>query len=177
MAHFHDAGLRRIARSWALRNLAHSEHVASLTGFRDSLLPSRLPFVAPTAGARTAPDALFALLTQDSEKPGILLVWWRVGKTRAPVSRSPRWQRQRVGVVFTCFPIKPRSPRKYSNPSSCQVIAQTLLVFDYIDRMQWLDFGAMERGLIPQAQQRGIHVALLANCRLGWVRSNRHGAR
>ena len=173
------SSMPRICDAWlgvgssAVRS--HAEHLASLSGFSEYMLSSKLPFVRPSAGDLTAPDELFRILSGEPEKPGVLLVGaGGVGKTRtslevARVAEQAGWR---------SLHIMPEEKEVTSEGLARVVLPgdqPTLLIFDYLDQMQWLDLGALRRSLIPRAEQRGIRIRLLGNSRPGWLRLTNTG--
>jgi hypothetical protein len=164
----------RLSDSWlgtgSAAILTHGEYINSLKGFREFLLSSRLPYVIPGASQQgTSPDALFHILNKGSNRPGVLLVGvGGVGKTRTSIEVASLAESQ----GWRALHVMPES--NVTNEDLAGVVLSgsqpSLLVFDYVDQIQWLDFGLLRRSLLPQAQQRGIQVKLLANCRPGWLR-------
>jgi hypothetical protein len=153
--------------------LTYSEYRASLNGFREYLLGSRLPFVSPGLASPTSPESLFSTLVNNSDKPGVLLVGaGGVGKTRTSLEVARLAEQQ----GWRSLHVLPDEPGITSEDLASMVLpgnSATLLVFDYLDQMQQLDLGALRRYLIPQAEQRGMQLRLFANCRPGWLRESR----
>ena len=150
--------------------LSHAEYLASLSGFREYMLSSKLPFVSPAADDSTAPDALFRTLAGKPDKPGILLVGaGGVGKTRTSLEVAHLAER----AGWRSLHIIPVESEVTSEDLARVVLPgdqPTLLIFDYLDQMQWLDLGALRRSLIPRAEQRGIQIRLFGNSRPGRLR-------
>jgi hypothetical protein len=171
------SAISRVSDAWlgtgSSAILTHSEYLASLSGFREYLLSSRLPFVSPGSTAPTSPESLFQSLMKSSEKPGILLVGsGGVGKTRTTIEVARLAEQQ----GWRSLHILPDEPGVTSEDLARVVLpgnSPTLLIFDYLDQMQRLDLGALRRHLIPQAEERGIRLRFFANCRPGWLRELR----
>jgi len=151
--------------------LTQTEYIASLSGFREYLLSSKLPFVPPETASPLSPEALFDILDHETDKPGVVLVGaGGVGKTRTSLETA-RLAEQAGWRVLHIVPAE-----SLTNEDLARVVLlssqASILVFDYVDQLQWLDFGWLRRSLIPQAQQRGIRIKFFANCRPGWMRLN-----
>ena len=150
--------------------LDHQSHLARLSGFRRFLLNSELPFVPPADTDPWHPRQLLQTIEKAKGKPGIMLVGaGGVGKTRislelATLAASEGWR------VLNVQPGQPEVTTDDLAEIILPQITPTLLVFDYLDQMQHLDLGTIRRRLLPEAIQRGIRIALLANSRPGWMR-------
>jgi hypothetical protein len=102
------SAIARVSDAWlgtgSSAILTHNEYLASLSGFREYLLSSKLPFVSPGSASPTSPESLFdTLITGD--KPGILLVGaGGVGKTRTSLE-VPGWPSGRAGAACTSCPM------------------------------------------------------------------------
>ena len=173
------SSMPRVCDSWlgigSSAILSHDEYIATLSGFREYMLSSKLPFVSPSAGDSTAPDALFRTLSGDPDKPGILLVGaGGVGKTRTSLEVA----RLAEQAGWRSLHVMPDESEVTSEDLARVVLPggqPTLLIFDYLDQMQWLDLGALRRSLIPRAEQRGIRLRLFGNSRPGWLRFTNPG--
>ncbi len=154
--------------------LDHKTHVARLTGFRKYLLNGELDFVAPVNQSPWHPQQLFSKVGVRDSKPGIMLVGaGGVGKTRtslevASIASTDGWR------VLHLQPGQPAVTTEEIAQAVLPHAGRTLLVFDYLDQMQYLDLGAIRRHLLPQATARGNTLALLANSRPGWLQTTNY---
>ncbi len=148
----------------------HQTQLARLSGFKTFLLDSKLKFVPPDQAHSWQPAKVMEQLEAKDNQPGIILVGvGGVGKTRTcfEVANSAAGKNWRV------LHIEPGEPAVTVEVLASVILpqpARTLLVFDYLDQMQYLDLGALRRRLIPQLIERGGEVRLLANCRPNWLR-------
>ena len=165
--------LPRIVDEWLgvyLENVISLEiYKSRLSGFKQYLRKSKLEFVAPLPDNPCHPRQIMKRLNQTNDKPGVLIVGaGGVGKTRTvlEVSQIAGEQGWRVLYVLPDEPlVTAEDLAEVVLPYHCN----TLLVFDYLDQMQNLDLGTLHRSLIPQAKERGLRLALLANARPKWM--------
>ncbi len=140
---------------------------AGLSGFRLYLKEEKLPLISPAREDPTHPKNLLATLEANASSTGILVVGpGGVGKTRicfevARLAFRAGWR------VLHLLPGEPPVTATALQEVVLQGETTTLLVIDYLDQMGSLDFGTIRHRLIPEAQARGIPVALLANARRG----------
>jgi hypothetical protein len=165
----------RLADAWlgtALEGIVgHETYAARLSGFRLYLKEEQLSFIPPALGDPVHPDSLFASLQElESTSPGILLIGpGGVGKTRTcfEVARCAHCQGWRV---LHLLPGEPPVTASDLQEVVLQGSTPTLLVIDYLDQMGSLDFGTIRHRLLPEVQDRGMPLALLANARPGVLR-------
>ncbi len=156
--------------------LSHGEYCASLTGFRRYLRPEVLPFIAPEEGANTQPEAILSRLEALAGSGGVLLKGvGGVGKTRTALEVGHRAEAKGWRVLHA-LPGEPGVTVEEIGEVLLSGSAPTLLVFDYLDQMPNLDLGSLLGRLLPEAQRRGIRLALLANMRPAALRQG-NGAR
>jgi hypothetical protein len=156
--------------------LSHGEYCASLTGFRRYLRPEVLPFIAPEEGANTQPEAILSRLETLAGSGGVLLKGvGGVGKTRTALEVGHRAEAKGWRVLHA-LPGEPGVTVEEIGEVLLSGSVPTLLVFDYLDQMPNLDLGSLLGRLLPEAQRRGIRLALLANMRPAALRQ-RNGAR
>jgi hypothetical protein len=172
--------LPRVADGWLGTNLplvlSHGEYCASLTGFRRYLRPEVLPFIAPEEGANTQPEAILSRLEALAGSGGVLLKGvGGVGKTRTALEVGHRAEAKGWRVLHA-LPGEPGVTVEEIGEVLLSGSAPTLLVFDYLDQMPNLDLGSLLGRLLPEAQRRGIRLALLANMRPAALRQG-NGAR
>ncbi|MFN9621541.1 MAG: hypothetical protein ACK587_01675, partial [Cyanobacteriota bacterium] len=159
----------RVADQWLGTGLpllpSHAEFKQSLTGFRRYLQSDHLPYVSPEDPDQPKPSTIWARLEAVAGRHGVLIIGvGGVGKTRlahevACLAEAKGWR-----VVH----VLPGEPGVSVEDIATVVLsgsAATLLMFDYLDQMPNLDLGSLRRRLLPEAQRRGIPVALLANAR------------
>ncbi len=165
--------LPRIVDEWLgvyLKNVISLKMYKSrLSGFKQYLRKSKLEFVAPLPDNPCHPHQIMKRLNQTSDKPGVLIVGaGGVGKTRTVLEVSRIAEEQGWRVLY----VLPDESLVTAEDLAEVVLSyqcKTLLVFDYLDQMQNLDLGTLHRSLIPQAKERGIRLALLANTRPKWM--------
>ena len=172
--------LPRVADGWLGTSmplvLSHCEYCANLTGFRRYLRPEVLPFIAPEEGANTQPEAILSRLEALAGSGGVLLKGvGGVGKTRTALevghlAEAKGWR------VLHALPGEPGVTVEEIGDVLLSGSVPTLLVFDYLDQMPNLDLGSLLGRLLPEAQRRGIRLALLANMRPAALRQG-NGAR
>jgi hypothetical protein len=172
--------LPRVADGWLGTSLplvpSHGEYCASLTGFRRYLQPEVLPFIAPEEGANTQPEAILSRLEALAGSGGVLLKGvGGVGKTRTALEVGHRAEAKGWRVLHA-LPGEPGVTVEELREVLLSGSAPTLLVFDYLDQMPNLDLGSLLGRLLPEAQRRGIRLALLANMRPAALRQG-NGAR
>jgi hypothetical protein len=172
--------LPRVADGWLGTSLplvpSHGEYCASLTGFRRYLRPEVLPFIAPEEGANTQPEAILSRLEALAGSGGVLLKGvGGVGKTRTALEVGHRAEAKGWRVLHA-LPGEPGVTVEEIGEVLLSGSAPTLLVFDYLDQMPNLDLGSLLGRLLPEAQRRGIRLALLANMRPAALRQG-NGAR
>lgn len=142
---------------------------SGLSGFKEYLKKSKLDFIAPAPDDPCHPDQILNRLIQKNDKSGVLIVGTSgVGKTRTVLEVSQRAAKKGWRVLFVLPdepPVTAEDLAEVVLPCHCK----TLLVFDYLDQMHNLDISTLQRSLIPQAKERGIHLALLANTRPKWM--------
>jgi hypothetical protein len=153
--------------------LDHATYLRRLSGFREYLLPSKLPFVPPAEDLPFHPARILTELEKSDERHGLLLVGaGGVGKTRTAIETGTLAANNGWRVLH----VLPDEPGVETDDIARAVLqyrdSRTLLVFDYIDQMQKLDLGSIRRSLILAVQERGIELRLLANCRPGWIESS-----
>jgi hypothetical protein len=172
--------LPRVADGWLGTSLplvlSHGEYCASLTGFRRYLRPEVLPFIAPEQGANTQPEAILSRLETLAGSGGVLLKGvGGVGKTRTALEVGHRAEAKGWRVLHA-LPGEPGVTVEEIAEVLLSGSAPTLLVFDYLDQMPNLDLGSLHGRLLPEAQRRGLRLALLANMRPAALRQS-NGAR
>ena len=172
--------LPRVADGWLGTSLplvpSHGEYCASLTGFRRYLRADVLPFIAPEEGANTQPEAILSRLEALAGSGGVLLKGvGGVGKTRTALEVGHRAEAKGWRVLHA-LPGEPGVTVEEIGEVLLSGSAPTLLVFDYLDQMPNLDLGSLLGRLLPEAQRRGIRLALLANMRPAALRQG-NGAR
>jgi hypothetical protein len=150
--------------------LDHATFLNRLSGFREYLLPSKLEFVQPTLDVSFHPTRVLQEIEAADKNRGVLLVGaGGVGKTRTAMEVGS----QAANAGWRVLHILPDEPGIETENLAEIVLpysnSRTLLIFDYIDQMQRLDFGSLRRSLIPSANERGIQLRLLANARPGWM--------
>jgi hypothetical protein len=149
----------------------HQTAAQRLTGFKTFLLNSNLKFVPPSQDDPWHPARLLKQLQARQNPPGIILVGvGGVGKTRtcfevAQMAADENWRVLHVDPGEPAVTVEDLASVILPQP------AKTLLVFDYLDQMQYLDLGGLRRRLIPQLKERGGEVRVLANCRPSWLRA------
>ena len=150
--------------------LDHQTQSAQLSGFKTYLLDSKLKFVPPEQAHNWHPMKLMEQFEMKDTQPGIILVGvGGVGKTRTCFEVA----NLAVGRNWRVLHIEPGEPAVTVEDLATVILpkpAKTLLVFDYLDQMQYLDLGVLRRRFIPQLIERGGEVRLLANCRPSWLR-------
>ncbi|MFM8277125.1 MAG: hypothetical protein ACKN89_09100, partial [Cyanobium sp.] len=172
--------LPRVADGWLGTSLplvqSHGEYCASLTGFRRYLRPEVLPFIAPEEGANTQPEAILSRLEALAGSGGVLLKGvGGGGKTRTALEVGHRAEAKGWRVLHA-LPGEPGVTVEEIGEVLLSGSVPTLLVFDYLDQMPNLDLGSLHGRLLPEAQRRGIRLALLANMRPAALRQG-NGAR
>jgi hypothetical protein len=172
--------LPRVADGWLGTSLplvlSHGEYCASLTGFRRYLRPDVLPFIAPEEGANTQPEAILSRLEALAGSGGVLLKGvGGVGKTRTALEVGHRAEAKGWRVLHA-LPGEPGVTVEEIGEVLLSGSVPTLLVFDYLDQMPNLDLSSLLGRLLPEAQRRGIRLALLANMRPAALRQG-NGAR
>ena len=149
----------------------HHTYLGRLHGFKKLLLTSGLSFISPERGAPWHPQNLLEQLSSDSVHGGALLVApGGVGKTRtslevATLALSAGWR------VLHVLPGEPAVTADDIASAVVPFSGRTLLVFDYLDQMQDLDLETIRTRLLPEVRSRGNSIALLANSRPGWMRT------
>ena len=145
--------------------LSHAEYCDSLTQFRRYLLPENLPFVEPAMNSKAHPRAILSRLEALAGKSGVILKGvGGIGKTRTCLEVS-RLANEKGWRVLHVLPGEPGVTVEDISVVLFTENTQTLLIFDYLDQMPKLDFGSIRRHLLPEAERRGLRVALLANLR------------
>ena len=145
--------------------LGYDDYKKTLSGFKSYLMEDNLPFVFPDKNDPADPQNIYEFLSNESEKPGILLIGaGGSGKTRtcfevATIAHNNGWR------VLHVMSEEPQITLSILQDIVLQGKTKTLLVIDYLDKMGALDFGAIKSRLIPEATGRGIQVSLLANAR------------
>ncbi|MBF0284440.1 MAG: hypothetical protein HQL51_08270 [Magnetococcales bacterium] len=162
-------GLPRVRDDWLGTGLesviSHADYVQGLTGFQAYLLEEHLPFVPPGLEKEFHPERLWETLQQLAGKQGVLLVGkGGVGKTRTLLEVSQRasdaeWRVLHVRALEPGVTVQKLAKIVLSGKDP------TLLTFDYLERMPHLDLGAIRRALLPEAANKGIPLALLADTR------------
>lgn len=142
--------------------LPHAEYLIQLTGFRQYLLREHLPFIPPEHTSLAHPDYLFNNVIARANEGGILVTGpGGVGKTRTLFEVAEKASCMGWRVLHCEQELDTDELIK----EVLQGTANTLLLFDYVDRMHNLDFGRIRRRLFPGAQQRRMQVAILASAR------------
>ena len=165
----------RLADQWLGARLplipGHAEHCASLTRFRRYLLSSNLPFVPPEAGAESAPQAILDRLEALAGGGGVVLSGvGGIGKTRTSLevghlAHASGWR------VLHALPGEPGVTIEDLKDVVLDGDTKTLVIFDYLDQMPGLDLGTLRRRLLPEAEKRGLRLALLGNLRPSALRT------
>ncbi len=165
----------RLADQWLGARLplipGHAEHCASLTRFRRYLLSSNLPFVPPEAGAQSAPQAILDRLDALAGGGGVVLSGvGGIGKTRTSLevghlAHASGWR------VLHALPGEPGVTIEDLKDVVLDGDTKTLVIFDYLDQMPGLDLGTLRRRLLPEAEKRGLRLALLGNLRPSALRT------
>jgi hypothetical protein len=161
----------RLADAWLGTDLegivGYEAYAAGLSGFRLYLKEEKLPFISPTQSDPAHPGNLLVSLEQDDSSTGILIIGpGGVGKTRtcfevARLADRKGWR------VLHLLPGEPPVTASSLQEVVLQGCTPTLLIIDYLDQMGSLDFGTIRHRLFPEARDRGIRLALLANARPG----------
>ena len=161
--------LPRVADRWIGTGLSlissHAEYAASLTRFRRYLLEDNLPFVEPGPEARSRPQYVLEQLQARARTGGVVLKGiGGVGKSRtslevALLADAAGWR------VLHVLPGEPGITVEDLSSVIFPGSAPTLLIFDYLDQMPKLDLGSVRHRLLPEAERRGVQLALLANLR------------
>ncbi|MGV9642295.1 hypothetical protein ACWDSB_13810, partial [Streptomyces sp. NPDC003514] len=136
--------------------------------FKKNLTPERLPFVSPGTDHPAEPQNLFVQLVTSADR-GVLLVGAAgTGKSRTGIEVG----RLALEAGWRVLHVLPGEDDGITDQIAEQVLATpsaVLVVVDYLNESQ-LDLPALRHRLIPEAHRRGIHVALLACVRPGWLK-------
>ncbi len=167
--------LPRVVDEWLgiyLENVLNlKKYLSRLSGVKQYLKKSELEFVAPLLDNPCHPNQIMKRLNQTIDKPGILIDGaGGVGKTRTMLEVSQIAEEQGWRVLFV-LPNEPLVTVERLAEVILPYKNKTLLVFDYLDQMQNLDLGMLHRSFFPQAKERGVRLALLANSRPKWMMS------
>ncbi|SFT21680.1 serine protease, partial [Streptomyces sp. ok210] len=149
------------------------ELIDGLGGFKQNLTPEHLPFVSPGIDHEAEPQNLFHRLVE-SDGRGILLVGAAgTGKTRSGFEVG----RIALEADWRVLHVRPGRESSITDQISGQIFKEdgdVLVVIDYLNEYlkendSQLDLSALRHRVLPEALRRGIHVALLASVRPGWL--------
>lgn len=148
--------------------VGHEEYLDGLMHFRGYLKEENLPFVSPNLHCPSHPERILSSLEATEGKPGLLLVGpGGVGKTRTCLETA-RLAHKRGWRVLHYKPTDTQIDLNELGNFLIQETGKTLLVIDYIDQLG-LSFVSLRREILDLARQRGMHLALLANARPGFL--------
>ena len=147
--------------------IGHEAYVAGLTGFREYLKEEKLSYIFPNIDDHNHPGKLLDMLTQQAGTKGVMLVGTGgVGKTRtcfevAKLAHQLGWR------VLHIIPGEPAVTVQEIEKAVFPGDTRTLLVFDYLEQLRGIDWGTIRHRFLPDARQRLVPIALLANARPG----------
>jgi hypothetical protein len=148
---------------------AHEDFRRDLSGFRRYLLGTHLPY-HPLRDRRYRPEAILDRLTGFQGERGLLVVGpGGVGKTRLAMEVA-EIAHQRGDRVLHALPGEPLLTSEHLMEAVLEGRGgptTVLVLFDYLDQMDGLDLGVLQRHLVPQAKERRLNLLLLANARPG----------
>ncbi|WP_252778849.1 trypsin-like peptidase domain-containing protein, partial [Actinoallomurus rhizosphaericola] len=146
--------------------VSQDELIEGFGDFKKYLTTEQLPFVSP-GDHPAAPENVFVRLMSSGNR-GVLLVGAAgTGKTRIGIEVG----RLAQDAGWRVLHILPGEDTSVTGQIAEQVCAErraVLLVIDYLNE-SLLDLSTLRHQLIPEANRRGIPIALLAAVRPGWL--------
>ncbi|HWM36784.1 MAG TPA: trypsin-like peptidase domain-containing protein, partial [Streptomyces sp.] len=135
--------------------------------FKKNLTSERLRFVSPGRDHSAEPQNLFERLVISADRGVLLTGAAGTGKSRTGIEVG----RLALEAGWRVLHVLPGEDESITDQIAEQVLAErspVLVVVDYLNESQ-LDLSSLRHRLLPEARRCGIHMALLASVRPGWL--------